>query len=592
MNGKSWVVVLGWIAVAGARAFAATISGQVTNERGDPIAGVDLDFIVVATGQKESANNDTTDATGHYSTTVKNQVYDVYYTPPPGSRYAGHVEKNVNLNVNQVRNVVLKDAWFVSGDVVRQDNGQPAANVDLDFEDLSTGEKIFTPGDNTDLAGHYRVAVPIGIYRVTFDGPAPALPSDPPQLAPEMRQEISVTGERDFSLPLVTMARGYAVDGEVQDSKGDGVPNVDLDFRPAGQTEKIFTHHDNTDARGRYHVIVPGGTYDIEFDPPPGSPLASKVRKNVTIAADTNLGVDVLADGWAVQGLVRDPDGNLLRGVDLDFALTATGAAVPTANDDTDSTGHYLVRVASGTYDITYWPLLDSLVDPSTSHSVTVSGNRVLPDQILLWHDEDGDTVADSRDRCPLRADINQEDADGDATGDACDNCPSIANARQEDNDRDGLGDACDPDDDNDGIADSSDPDRDGDGIPNGSDNCPDRRNPSQLDRDSDGVGDGCDPDDGEIEGLRAGSKSGFLWAGETGATGYQVYRQRLEWLSRINYGTCFRDDLGSPVFLDPEIPAPGKAFVYLVTARMPWGEGSLGRRSDGVERPGLRACP
>ncbi len=580
------------LAAVSSPGLAATISGRVTDQRGDPIPGVDLDFFVVSTGQEQSANNDVTDAGGNYATTVPNQVYDVTYTPPAGSRYAGHIERNVNLNVNQVRDIVLRDAWFVSGDVVRQDNGQPAASVDLDFEDLATGEKIFTPRDNTDVAGHYSVAVPIGIYRITFDGPAPALPSDPPQLATEMREEVSVTGERDFSLPLVSMARGYAVEGEVQDSKGDAVPNVDLDFRPAGQQQKVFTHHDNTDARGRYRVIVPPGTYDIEFDPPPGSPLAAKTRKNVTVSADVNLGVEVLADGWAVQGFVRDPAGSGLRGVDLDFAVTATGAPVPTAHDDTDAAGHYLVRVPSGTYDITFTPLVSSLVDPDTSPSVSISGNRTLPDHILLWHDEDADTVPDSSDRCPLVADINQDDADADGVGDACDSCRSAANPRQEDNDRDGAGDACDADDDNDGLADASDSDRDGDGVANTSDNCPDRRNPGQLDRDGDGTGDGCDPDDGEVEGLRAGSKAGFAWAPETGALGYQVYRQRLEWLSRVNYGTCLRDDHGAPVFLDRENPAPGKAFVYLVTARMAWGEGSLGRRGDGVERPNHRPCP
>ncbi len=578
--------------VAAAPAAAATISGQVTNERGEPIAGVDLDFIVVATGQEQSANNDTTDANGNYATTVNNEVYDVYYDPLPGSRYAGHVERNVNLNVDQVRNVVLKDAWFVSGDVVRADNGQPAVNVNLNFEDLSTEETIYTPRDSTNAAGHYSVAVPIGIYRITFDGPGPNLPGDPPQLAPGVRQEISVTGERDFSLPLVTLALGYAVEGEVLDEKGDAVFNVDLDFRLAGTSEKIFTHHDNSDARGRYRVIVPAGTYDIEFDPAAGAIQAAKVRQNVSVSADINLGTDVLSDGWAVQGNVKDPDGNALRGVDLDSVVSSTGAPFPTANDDTDAAGHYLVRVTSGTYDITYTPQVNSLVDPATSPSVTVNSNETLADQVLLWHDEDGDTVPDVQDVCPLLSNINQEDADGDGVGNACDNCSSAVNARQEDNDRDGQGNACDPDDDNDGIADASDGDRDGDGVANASDNCPDRRNPNQLDRDGDGVGDACDPDDGEVEDLRAGSKTAFTWAPETGALGYQVYRQRLEWLSRINYGTCFRDDLNGRVFLDTDAPQSGKAFGYLATARMPAGEGSLGRRGDGAERPNKRACP
>jgi hypothetical protein len=156
--------------------------------------------------------------------------------------------------------------------------------------------------------------------------------------------------------------------------------------------------------------------------------------------------------------------------------------------------------------------------------------------------DDDGDSVADDSDNCPLLPNPTQADADGDGFGDECDlgcfleglgefetdcdsvpeaadNCPKAPNPDQADADADGAGDACDLDDDGDGIPDSADNcqlvsnpgqtdfdkdglgdacdgDLDGDGTADQQDNCPLLKNPGQADADQDGEGDACDPDD------------------------------------------------------------------------------------------------
>jgi len=66
--------------------------------------------------------------------------------------------------------------------------------------------------------------------------------------------------------------------------------------------------------------------------------------------------------------------------------------------------------------------------------------------------DEDGDTVIDAVDNCPLTVNPGQEDFDKDGLGDACDNCIRVANENQIDDDNDGYGDRCDADFDNNGI--------------------------------------------------------------------------------------------------------------------------------------------
>jgi len=110
---------------------------------------------------------------------------------------------------------------------------------------------------------------------------------------------------------------------------------------------------------------------------------------------------------------------------------------------------------------------------------------------VTVRPDEDGDSIVDEEDNCPLVANTDQLNTDGaEDGGDACDdnddndsweddydNCPLVVNDDQFDSNEDGVGDACDPD---------------NDGAPSHLDNCPLIPNSDQLDSDGDGRGDAC----------------------------------------------------------------------------------------------------
>ena len=569
---------------------AAVISGRVTDDAGAGVAFADLDFNLVSTGEAVAATgSDDADANGFYAVDIVSDVYHVKYSPPAGPKLGRVVLHNVDLTIDQPNiNVVLPDAWFVSGTITEVQTGLPAAEVDLDFKDLSTGEKISVSNDLTDLAGHFSVLVPMGIYEIRFQRKINN------KLAPVVIPEISIDGSRDLTVPPFVVQPGYTMEGELDQGGALPLPvvNADIDVFVAATGEKLATPGDNTDQDGKYFVLVPWGSYNVRFDPPVGSTVVPILRTGISMTGDLGLGTDVLPQGRLVSGSVFDPAGRPIRLVDLDLMVTSSQAAVLTVHDNSNAAGQYGVRVVNGTYDIDYAPHANSLVDPTSRLAVGITANTTLANVILPFHDDDADGDVDVADNCPFVSNSNQADADADGVGDPCDNCVSIANSRQEDNDAEGTGDVCDADDDGDGTPDAGDSDRDGDGRANGSDNCPDARNPDQSNGDADGLGNACDPDDGEIELLLARKKTGFGVRPETGATGYEFYRQSLELLSGVNYGTCQEDELPAPVLHDTKVPDAGKVLVYLATARVNGVIGSLGRRRDGTERPNLRSCP
>ena len=95
-------------------------------------------------------------------------------------------------------------------------------------------------------------------------------------------------------------------------------------------------------------------------------------------------------------------------------------------------------------------------------------------------------------------------------------------------------------------------------------------------------------PPPGEVTGLRFDDATTLGWDAEKSAGTYNLYRDA----AAGGYGTCEQSGIGGTSTTDPDAPATGETFFYLVTVRNRLAEdGTKGFASDGSERLGA-FCP
>lgn len=257
------------------------LSGRVLDHQGFPVAGLDLDVVDVATGEDVDPLGDETDNFGRFTMAVPTTPIELELRPDEGDvpLLAPEVLPLDLDRDTDLGDLQLELGYVLSATVQRASDGTPVQGADMDVHDAFTGDKRFTPKDNTDSSGFVDVVVPVGTYEVELCAPLSM------RLVTVVLGPFTVTGDR--SLGTVQMPAGVILSGSVKSaSSGGAIAQVDVDVRDLSTGLKIPLCGSHTDGSGQYATVVPTGTYDLMYEPSFDQPYGSETVESVTITGD------------------------------------------------------------------------------------------------------------------------------------------------------------------------------------------------------------------------------------------------------------------------------------------------------------------
>lgn len=379
---KTLLMIIIIMAISSSASAQFTISGTV-DANGGPEDNVAVQ-LYAPDGSPIGPYVDTTDISGFYSVSnVDAGTYDISFRPGTSTGLIPVYLTDVSVNSDVTLNITLQSGYLFTGTVF-DSQGNGIEDVDLNVYDQNTGVQLFTPGDNTDVDGLYEIILPPGLFRVTYRYRGGI---SNPRYVPVKIENITISSDTELDIILQD---GFFITGTVIDLNSDPVANADLDAKDNVTGIKVYTPGDNTDDNGDYQLLVPAGTFDINVAPLPETRLLPGIAYGVAVFGDITQNF-VVEPGFLLYGTVRDPDGAVVAGVDLDIRHSNNGVDLFTPGDDTDEFGYYQVVLPQfGMYDVFYKPpVVPPYLAPIKEDSVTVNSDTqldvVLPNGILLY---------------------------------------------------------------------------------------------------------------------------------------------------------------------------------------------------------------
>lgn len=321
------------------------ISGSVVDSLDQPIVNADLDFINSSTGELAVTPADNTDNSGEFLVLIPNGFFDIQVEPLFANGLVPLEVLSVPIYKDSSMDFVLSPGVILSGTVSGPARA-PVPDVDIDVIRTATGAKIFTPQDNTDENGQYQLLVNPGMYDIVAKPPVAT------RLAPAMTDSVTVNSATvvNFSVP-----GGFLVTGNVKNGNFAAVQNVDIDAKVVPSGQNVFLVGDNSDAAGNFGVVMVGGTYRIEIEPPFSRRLTAEITNSLLISGDVNLNF-VLDTGILINGTVTDSAFVPVANVDVSAIINSGGDTVFTPLDNTGLSGTYQILVPPGLCKLVYIP--------------------------------------------------------------------------------------------------------------------------------------------------------------------------------------------------------------------------------------------
>lgn len=287
-----------------------TLSGQVINYDGSPVAGVEID--ITGDGVLLTA---VTDSTGAFSafglepgSYVVTPIHE-YLQFAPGYREVTVLDEDVSLDTFVLAlNYIQR--FFIRGRITDGD-GKPVGGVMVFLSSESYGRRLYTLGDGTFTYPVY----PGETYTLTPEKPGYAFTFDPPQ------QEFSITVEsehetvRDFVATYDGPAL-YTITGSMVDKLGEATPNGAYLY-DGSSVHRVMADDEGT---YRFEGMNPGvykivyndiGYYEFE----PGSMTVEVIDSDIVLPPVT--GTYIGPTTHTITGQIVDQRGGPVPGVSL-----------------------------------------------------------------------------------------------------------------------------------------------------------------------------------------------------------------------------------------------------------------------------------
>jgi len=254
------------------------LSGHLTGPVGQDVAGVNLDVIVRSTGENIDLANGRSDLFGMISLAVPMGPIEVRFdtTPVVGLTLAPTFME-LDLSADTSIGTLQFEQGFVVNALLRKPGGLAVVNADVDV--VGPAGTLYTPGDSSDLVGFVDFVVPAGTFNFEI------CPQFVDQLVAVRISDLVIGG--NTSLGILNLQAGVVLSGTVRSHTTAPVAGVNIDLNPSAGGPDILLCSDSTNALGAYALVVPSGTFDVEFSAPFSEPLGLQILTSVVIAGAT-----------------------------------------------------------------------------------------------------------------------------------------------------------------------------------------------------------------------------------------------------------------------------------------------------------------